>query len=222
MFVYRLLKYASSALISICVILFGYYIWKAIRSAVKKEFSFTWWVNEINVELYSWFGGYEKLLLIVTLVSTILTNAAVHQLVGIHNLKIKPEGTYCFYVEASRIGGKNYTVPAEIKIEKETEEVRDNEERTYTYYYIERLFFSNGVEIEIDAWDSSQINEAAYHMDSNGNEWELTLINKHAYSPQMKETNNADWFDITILMIEVLSVSFLLFSAFKEDKSSCA
>lgn len=214
MLIYRLLKYASTFLKSACILVFGYYLWRAIRRIVKSEFSFTEWIGDIRNEVCSWFGKYAKPLLMVALISTLLTNTTVHQIVGIYNLKILPAGTYCFYVEAHRIGGKTYTIPSEVKIEKETEEVGDNRERTYTYYYIERLFFSNGTEIEIDVWDSVQINESAYHTDSNGEEWELTLLNKHAYSPQMEETNNTDWFGVTLLVIEVLSVAFLLFAMY--------
>lgn len=220
MFVYRLLKYASTFLITPCVFLFFYYIWKAIRNLVKKDFSYTVWIADIRNDVFSWFGNYAKPLLIVALTSTLLTNTAVHQIVGIHNLKIKPTGTYCFYVKASRLGGKTYTVPAEIEIEKEAEEVGDNKERTYTYYYIERFFFSNGTEIKLDVWDPVQINEASYHTDSNGDEWEITLLNKHAYSPHIEETNNADWFGITILAVEVLPVAFFLFAMYRKHKDN--
>ena len=220
MFIYRLLKYASAFLKTPCVGLFFYYVWKAVRSLVKKGFSYTVWIGDIQKELCSWFGKNTKPLLIVALASTLLTNTAVHQIVGIHNLKLKPAGTYCFYIEASRLGGKTYTVPAEIKIEKETEEVGDSKSRTYTYYYIERFFFSNGTEIELNVWDSVQIKEASYHTDSNGDEWELTLLNKHAYSPQIEETNNADWFGITILAIEVLPVVFFLFTIYWKNKDN--
>lgn len=219
MFIYRLLKYASY-FVPICILVSGYYVWRAIRNLTRKDFSYTKWIGDIQRELCSFFGRYVKPLLMISLISTLLTNAAVHQIVGVHNLKIKPAGTYCFYVEASRFDGKTYTVPAEVKIEKETEEVGDNKERTYTYYYIKRLFFSNGTEIEIDVWDSVQINKATYHTDSNGGEWELTLLNKHAYSPQIEETNNASWFDITILSIEVLSVAFLLFALYWKNNET--
>lgn len=219
MFIYRLLEYASRFLIGACILVFGYYAWKAICGIVKKDFSVNIWLAGIRNEVDSWFGKYAKPLLIVALLSTLLTNTAVHQFLGIYNLKILPAGTYCFYVEASQFSTKNYTVPAEVKIEKETEEVGDKE-RTYTHYYIERFFFSNGNEIKLDVWDSVEINKSAYHIDSIGDEWELTLLNKHAYSPQIKETNNADWFSITILAIEVISVVFLLFALYRKSENN--
>ncbi len=218
MFIYRLLDYVSKIAVFICIITLGYYIFKAIRSLVRRDpISFNEWIGDIWYEVQGVAGNHTKVFLIISMIAILITNTALHQIVGIHNLKIKPEGTYCFYVEASRLGGKTHTVPAEIKIEKETEEVGDKE-RTYTYYYIERLAFPNGTEIEIDVWDSVQINKSAYHIDSNGDEWELTLLNKHAYSPQIEETNNADWFSISILAIETLSVAFSLFVLCWKDK----
>ena len=212
MFIYRLLNYFCLISVTISVITIGYYIFVAIRSFVlKKRISFNKWILRIKYEAQDIAGSFSKVFLIISLIATLTTNTAFHQLVGIHNLKIKPEGTYCFYVEASPYKGKVYTVPAEIRIEKETKEIGDKTQ-TYTYYYIERLVFSNGTEIQIDVWDSVEINKSAYHMDSTGDEWNLTLLNKHAYSPLIEENNNADWFGVTVLAIEVLSVAFLLFA----------
>jgi hypothetical protein len=220
MFIYRLLRYVSLIPASFCTITLGYYIFTAIRSLVQKErVSFREWIAQIKHEAEAFAGNFTKILLFISLIATLITNTAVHQLVGIHNLKIKPEGTYCFYVEASQYGRKTYTVPAEIKIEKITKEVGDKE-RTYTYYYIERLVFTNGTEIEIDIWDSVQINKSAYHTDSDGDEWELTLLNKHAYSPQIEETNNADLLGITILAFETLPVAFFIFALCWKNKNN--
>lgn len=221
MVIYRLLRYVSSISVTICVITLGYYIFTAIRSLVQKQrISFSQWIEQIKIEVQGFAGNFTKVFLIVSLIAVLVTNTTLHQLVGIHNLKIKPEGTYCFFVEASQSVGKTYTVPAEIKIVKETEEVGDDKERTYTYYYIKRFIFSNGTEIEIDVWDDVQINKSAYHIDTNGDEWELTLLNKHAYSPKIEETNNADWFGITFLVIEVLPVAFLLFALCWRNKNN--
>ena len=218
MFIYRLIKYVSSLLIIPCVLIFGYYAYKAVCMLIKKKFSYAAFIDDIQYELENWFGQLAKPLLIVALVSALLTNAAFHQIVGIHNLKLKPAGTYSFYVKASRLSGKTYTVPAEVRIGKETVEVGDNKEREYTYFYIERIFFTNGKEIKFETWDSVEINETTFLTDSKGVEWKVTLLNKHAYLPQIKETNNANWLEITILVIEVLSSSFLLFAMCYQSK----
>lgn len=219
MILYRILKNISSIAVSFCVLIFGYYIWIAIKNLFQKTpLSFSKWLDKIKSEAQDLAGKFSKPFLVFTLFATIITNTAIHQIVGIHNLKLKPEGTYCFYVEASRSGGKTYTLPAQIRIEKETEEVGDNKERTYTYYYIERLVFSNGTEIAIDVWDSAKIDEPDYHLDSDGDEWELTLLNKHAYSSQIEETDNATWLDIIFLLIETFSIIVLLYALCQKSK----
>ena len=137
-----------------------------------------------------------------------------------NNLKLKPEGTYCFYVEATRNYSKTYTLPAQIRIEKESEEVGEGKERTYTYYYIEKVIFSNGGYLDTGDLGSVEINEASYFYDNEDNEWELVLLNEHAYSPNVKETNNATWFDISFLSLEIISISILIYALFKNKATA--
>ena len=220
MFIYRLLNSVSIFSASICVLIVGYYVWKAIQCLLrKKKVSFSIWIKAIRSEVHNYVGEYAKLFLIIALVTTLMSNTAIYQLVGIHNLNLKPSGRYCFFVEAHQLGGKNYTVPAQIKVEKETEEVGENRERTYTYYYIEKIVFSNGEVLDFEKWDSVKINEPTLHTDSNGVVWDLTLLNKHAYSPLVEETNNANWVNITFLLIEVASIVFLLYAMYRKDES---
>ena len=219
MFIYRLLGYVSNIASFICIITLGYYIFKAIRSSVKRErMSFKEWISDIKYEVQNFAGNFTNVFLIISLIATLLTNTAIHQLVGIHNLKLKPEGTYCFYVEAHRYGGKTYTLPAQIRVEKETDEVSEGKTRTYTYYYIEKVFFSNGGWLDAEDYEPDSINEPSYHYESKGDGWELVLLNEHAYSPNVEETNNADWFGITVMLLEVLSISFLLYALHQKDE----
>ena len=141
MFIYRIMNYFSISITTICIIVFVSCLWYTIRNIVKRNFSFANLTNKVSVDLYDWFSGHEKIILVIALVLTLFVDTTVHQILGIHNLKIKPEGTYCFYVDATNSNGKHYTVPAQILIETETEEIGDKE-RTHTYYYVEKLFFS--------------------------------------------------------------------------------
>lgn len=215
MFLYRLLEYISFvAGFSILIVL--YYTYQAIKGFFKKEkWTFKEWIDEIGCELYGLAGKWSQLVLIVSAIALLLTNTTIHQFVGINNLKLKPEGTYCFYVEATRNYGKTYTLPAQIRIEKERDEVGEGKERTYTYYYIEKVIFSNGGYLDTENLDRVEINEASYFYDNEDNEWELVLLNEHAYSPNVKETNNATWFGITFLSLEIFSISILLYALFK-------
>ena len=219
MLIYRLLHYFSSFSTGICVITLGYYIFIAIRDLVKgNRMSFAAWIGNIKYEVQNFAGNFTNVFLIISLIAALFTNAAIHQLVGIHNLKLKPEGTYCFYVEAHRYGGKTYTLPAQIRVEKETDEVSEGKTRTYTYYYIEKVFFSNGGWLDTEDYEPDSINEPSYHYESNGDGWELVLLNEHAYSPNVEETNNADWFGITVMLLEVSSISFLLYALHRRDE----
>lgn len=214
MFFYRLLEYISFvADFSIPIVL--YYTYQAIKGFFKKQkMTFKEWVDEIGCELYNLAGKWSQIILIVSAVAMLITNTAVHQLIGINNLKLKPEGTYCFYVEATRNDGKTYTLPAQVRVEKETDEVKEGKRRTYTHYYIERVFFSNGGYLNTEYTDYVDINDSTYHYDGES-DWNLVLLNEHAYSPNVKETNNATWLDITFLSIETISISIILYALFK-------
>lgn len=221
MLIYRILTYVSSIAASICVILVGYYIYQAIRRAFKKEaFSFSYWLGEIRDTAQSFAGNISTGLLVISLVGALITNTAVHQMVGIHNLELLPEGTYCFYVQACQYGGKTYTLPAQIEIEKESVEVSDEKSKTYTYYYIEKVYFSNGGYIDADDGEHDRIGKTSYLYDSNDDEWELVLLNEHAYSPYISETNNAQWIDILFLMINVLPISVVLYAVCKKENAN--
>ena len=220
MFFYRLLKYISLvADFSILIIL--YYTYQAIKGFFKKQkWTFKEWIDEIGSEIYGLAGKWSQIILIVSSIALLLTNTTIHQFVGINNLKLKPEGTYCFYVEATSSYGKTYTLPAQIRIEKESEEVGEGKERTYTYYYIEKVVFSNGGYLNTEDLESVEINESSYFYDDEDNKWELTLLNEHAYSPNIKETNTATWFDITFLSLEIISMSILLYALFKNNEQA--
>ena len=210
MFIYKLLGYISSIAVFLCIITLGYYLFVAIRSLVKKEkLSYTDWIRTIKSEILGFAGGATQPLLIISLLATIITSTTVHQLIGIHNLEIKPEGTYCFYVEATRSGGKTYTLPAQIRVEKETEEVAEGKSRTYTYYYVEKVFFSNGGWLDFEHEDSVDINDTTL-MCNDEDEWRIRLLNEHAYSPYVTETSNAESDDIAWMFVETIPVLFLL------------
>lgn len=216
MFIYNILKYVSSAASTICIISTGYYIYLLIR----ERFSLNEWLDAIKHGVHSFAGSKTKAILIFSLLATVITNTTLHQLVGIHNLHLKPEGTYCFYVEAKRYNGKTYTLPAQISIERETEDVSDEKTKTYTYYYIEKVYFSNGGWLDTSGNEPVEIGESSYHYDYDADdEWELVLLNEHAYSPYVAETNNADWLNITFMLIEALPVSFLLYALCRREKT---
>lgn len=220
MFIYNILKAVSSIAVTLCTLIGGYCIWKVIKGFFQgQKLSISDCIAPIRDLVGNLAGGITKPLLIVSLIATIITSTAIHQLVGIHNLQLKPEGTYCFYVEATRYGGNTYVLPAQIRVEKDTEEVSEGRNKTFTYYYIEKVFFSNGGWIDTEESEPIDINESSYYYDYDADdEWELVLLNEHAYSPYVPETNNADWLDVTFLLIKVISIGFSLFALCYKEK----
>ena len=206
MFIYSVLRFTSFIVASICLLSTVYYIFVAIKRLCKGErLTFSGWIHMIKHESHNFAGRFTVPLLIISLCTILTSNAAAHQLVGIHNLKLKPEGTYCFYVEAYRSGGKTYTLPAQIKVEKERVEVGEEKSKTYIRYYIEKVFFSNGGWLDAHDHGPVEISKPAHYIVGGDEEWTLTLLNEHAYSPEVTETDNAQWSDILILLIEVSS-----------------
>lgn len=218
MFFYRLLNWVSYiAYFPILIVL--YYVFKAVQGLFKKrKWTFNEWIGTIGHELYNFAGNWTKILIIVSSIALLLTNPAIHQLVGINNLKIKPEGTYCFYVEATRNGEKTYTLPARVRVEEYREDEDERRVRVYRYYYIERIYFSNGGFLDTEDLDAVSINKPTVFYDDNDNEWKLILLNEHSYTPEVKESNNASWFSITILCIQAVSIVIVLFALSKSKK----
>jgi len=211
MFIYRLLRYvAIIADFSILIVI--YYIWVGI----KQKLSFSKWISLIKYENSNLLGHYSQIILIVVAIAMLNTNPAVHQLVGVNNLELKPEGTYCFYVEAMRDGGRTYTLPAQIRVENETHDVGEGKTRTYRHYYIERVFFSNGGYLDTVDTDSVDINESTSYYDGE-DYWSLVLLNEHAYSPNVEETNNATWPEILFLIFKSACIGILLYSLVKKE-----
>lgn len=201
----------------LALLVFLYYVWRGFKYiSFGKRLSFQEWTSVIKREVYEFLGGYAQAALIIGLIAMLCSNAAVHQIVGIHNLKLKPEGTYGFYVEAIRDDGKTYTLPAQIRVEKEIDEVAEGKRRTFTYYYIEKVYFSNGGYLNTKGTDPIDVNESTYYYDGEDG-WSLVLLNEHAYSPQIQETNNITAVSIVLLALRSISIAMLLYSLCKKE-----
>ena len=220
MLIYKVLKNMAAISVFLCFITCAYYIWYAIKNLFKRDrLSFANWICMIKTAAEGFTGKHTKLLLIISLFAALITNTAIHQLVGVHNLELKPEGVYCFYVEADLYGGGTYTLPAQVRVELETEEISDDKTKTYRLYYIEKVVFSDGDWLDTEDCEPDTINEPSYFYDPYDNEWGLVLLNEHAYSPFISETNNAEWLDILLIFIDCLPILLILYAlCYKEDR----
>lgn len=221
MFLYDLLKVGSVVAMGLCWLALICCAWEAIKNKTSKEsFSIKRYVKEIKNQTLGVAGSFAKPILIVALIANIVTDTTVHQLVGVHSLPLKPTGTYCFYVEASRYGGKTYTLPAEIRVETENEDVGNDKLETRKCYYIEKVFFSNGGWLDTVDLRSVGINETVHFCDyDTDDEWKLTLLNEHAYTPYATETDNATPTDVLRMLVDKFPIAFLLFALCRKEHS---
>lgn len=202
MLVYELLSIASRCILIYCFL----YVVLSIGMVVVKFFkgerdNNSAWFRKIKKDVQANPLRRKRwvIVLIFTLVAYFATSAATLDVVGIHDLRLKPEGQYCFFVEAQRENGKTYTLPAQVRVN--TFDGRD--------YYVEKVFFSNGGWLEFHNEDYIDIGESAYFYE-NDEEWRVKLLNEHAYSPHVTETNNAEGGDIIQMLAETIPVLFLL------------
>lgn len=224
MFIYKIFDYFAMIVAFLCGIALAYHAVEAICHLVKKEgLSYASWISELKYE-FKEVGSLSlglfssKTFFILALLAAFITNATVHQLVGIHNLYLKPEGTYCFYVEANRSDGKVYTLPAKVRITKDPKEPDHERGKSTTYYYIEEIYFSNGGWLDTKDNEDVAINEQSYLYDSDGIRWSVVLLNEHAYSPHVEETNNAGWLGVTLALMEIVPIAFSLYILCRKDQ----
>lgn len=212
MIIYNVLKFVRF-LLPFLLIMLGYYLFILIKRKVKKEpFTLVEWLMQIQAELVATAGKFAIPLLLLVILASLITSQAVHQLVGIHNLELKPEGTYCFYVEATNEKGKTYVLPAEIDV------VIEYADQVSKEYYVKTVYFSNGGYLETYDMDPLEIGDHSWHETYDGDEWKIRLLNKHAYSPEVEETNNAAPSDIAYLIVELLIPAFFLFALLYKRK----
>ena len=115
-------------------------------------------------------------------------------------------------MEATNEKGKTYVLPAEIDV------VIEYADQVSKEYYVKTVYFSNGGYLETYDMDSLDIGDHSWHETYNGDEWKIRLLNKHAYSPEVEETNNATSEDIASLIVELLIPAFFLFALLYKGK----
>lgn len=208
-----------AAIVSIAAVI-GY-ICKAINQKTNNQaLSFTGWLLDIQKGMQSFanyfLGPAFTPALFLALACTIISSTVVHQAVGIFHLETLPNGIYCFYVEATPSKGNTYVLPGQIEIYDESIDLGDSQE-TRRLYFIEAVYFPDGKRIDADDGEADYIDKPSYIYDENETEWKLTLMNKHAYSPYIEETNNATWFDITFFVLQLSVYSLLICAWFCKD-----
>lgn len=91
------------------------------------------------------------------------------------DIRVYPDGTYCYYVEATNENGKTYTLPACVY-------------KTDGEYAIGNVYFSNGGYLDFRSTYSREFGETIGDYDRQDRYWELKLTNLKASHPDVEET----------------------------------
>ena len=207
MLLYDLLNWGSAIVAFLCFWVFAYYAFSLLKQVLtKKKPSFRSWLGQISSDLKEIRKDYLLVVLVVALCGRLVAAPAIHQLVGVHDLTLKPDGTYCFYVEATPRGGKTYTLPAEIR-------------KSDGNYYIDRVLFSNGGCLSPNGIEA-EIGKCTSFTSKDEENWDLVLLNEHAYSPMVEETDNATKKHIFLLVLEVLPIAVFIVLLLRKDETA--
>ena len=142
---------------------------------------------------------------VISFFASILSYPGFHQLIGLHNLEFEETGTHCYFVTISN-EKHSYTLPAEISIEEESTDTSHKIRR----YYIEKVYFSNGGFLQFDERDYVQIGKTYSFYDQDEQLWDCVLLNQHAFSPYIQETNHAPWYSVVFFFIGLAANGFLI------------
>lgn len=179
-------------------------VWKLIKR--KTTFQELKKQAENNPKYFNLSVGLINILVAIIL---ILDNPSFSQLIRIHDIEKMPEGTYCFYVELNS-NGKTYVVPASV-----IKEHNDNSE----IYSLRKVVFTNGDQIHFDS-ERIHINSQTRINSTQGDAYYCTLLNQHAYSPYITETNDINVWDLLFLVfVEGCCLFFASIFLFRPKKN---
>ena len=115
-------------------------------------------------------------------------------LLGCDDIRIMPNGTYCYYVLATNEKEKTYTLPANI------EKIGRND------YYVYNVYFDNGGYLYFANDDYFSFGERITHTDQDNRDWNIELTPYKTTHPEVEETEPIDIGWIITVFISVLSI----------------
>ncbi|MBP3706266.1 MAG: hypothetical protein J6J13_03325, partial [Clostridia bacterium] len=96
---------------------------------------------------------------------------------GCEDIRVMPDGTYCYYVLATNEKDKTYTLPANI------EKIDGN-------YCVRNIYFKNGGYLYFDDCDYFEYDETARVCDQSGNFWNIKLTNNKTTHYKVNEVTH--------------------------------
>lgn len=131
-----------------------------------------------------------SLVAIGVLAIILFSNSTFNELIGYDKpLSERDAGDYCYYVEATDDAGNKYTVPAKISVDKWLEDDGNGGSDGVIEYDLKQLIFDDGTVINNEDGRDASFKHANHFYDTEGNEWECRLTEKHAYSNSVQETS---------------------------------
>lgn len=125
----------------------------------------------------------------------IFGNGQVLIMLNCKDIRVLPEGTYCYYVYATNEKDKTYTLPAKIQKLNRLE------------YDIDNVYFKNGGYLYFeDCVSYIEYGDEFRTWDQNDNEWHIKLTNKKAYHSKVEETKPNNLSSLIFPGIEVLTI----------------
>lgn len=146
------------------------------------------------------FDNYKLGALFISLISFILSfiilfsNNQFVIMLGCEDLKVMPEGTYCYYVYATSENDKTYTLPAKIIKPSQIE------------YGIDNVYFKNAGYLYFSDYDFVECDEKFSAWDQNNKDWEIELTSKKTQHTKVKETNPFKPLNLIFPFVEILVI----------------
>lgn len=170
-----------------------------IYSAIKKEPLY-------GNEKKSFIKGIQCVLFI-SLIFTLITNPVVNELIGNNDIRIKPNGTYCYLVEI-----ENHYIPAQVLVVTEETDF-DDYGPVGEGYYIQKIFINEDQHIDF-YYKDVPLNKSYPIDDESDNTWRVKLLNQHIQSPLVKETTSIHASKIFYLCMSIFLILFSIIYIF--------
>lgn len=135
-------------------------------------------LDAITLSLDS-FKGKSICVAIVSIIMCLMVFFGSQQIViglGCQDIRVMPEGTYCYYVEATNERNKTYALPARIK---KIDEIT---------YGVSNVYFENGGFLYFSDFDYVEYDDEFYSWDQRDNEWHIQFTPNKAYHEKVTET----------------------------------
>lgn len=130
--------------------------------------------------------------------------------IGCDDLRAQPDGTYCYYIEATNSKEKTYILPARIY-------------KTDGTYSVDKVYFNNGGYLSLTGNDGVEFGEVITDNDQDDRDWEIVLTNIKAFHKDVIESDvepSADDYFRFVMILFQLSAFLLHLKNIKQQENT--